>query len=108
MLMHSLREPLYMNNDSSKIIFAHAEALLKDKKVFQYLLKSKKYKDNLCVGGGGEGALEVGQELSDKGYQHYQVSNRGRAMILQAVVILLSYCFVFQLNLGWLRGMLTQ
>ena len=78
-----------MENDSSKIIFAHGEALLKDKKVFQYLLKSKKYKDNLCVcGGGGEGALEVGQELSDKGYQHYQVSNRGRAMILQAVVIL--------------------
>ena len=82
--MYSLREPLNMNNDSSKIIFAHAEALLKDKKVFQYL-KSKKYKDNLCVWGRGEGALEVGQELSDKGYQH---SNRGRAMILQAVVIL--------------------
>ena len=59
---------------------------MKDKKVFQYLLKSsKKYKDNLCV---GEGALEVGQELSDKGYQHYQVSNRGRVMILQAVIIL--------------------
>ena len=54
--MYSLREPLYMDNDSSKIIFAHAEALLEDKKVFQYLLKSKKYKDNLCVcvwGGGG-------------------------------------------------------
>ena len=46
-----LREPVYMDNDSSKIIFAHAEALLEDKKVFQYLLKSKKYKDNLCVGG---------------------------------------------------------
>ena len=54
--MYSLREPLYMDNDSSKIIFAHAEALLEDKKVFQYLLKSKKYKDNLCVcWGGGEG-----------------------------------------------------
>ena len=66
--MYSLRELLYMDNDSSKIIFAHAEALLKDKKVFQYLLKSKKYKDNLCVW--GKGALEVGQELSDKGYQH--------------------------------------
>ena len=72
--MYSLREPLYMDNDSSKIIFAHAEALLKDKKQFVY--------------GGREGALEVGQELSDKGYQHYQVSNRGRAMIFQAVVIL--------------------
>ena len=50
----------------------------------------------------------MGQELSDKGYQHYQVYNRGQAMILQAVIILLSYCSVFQLNLGWLRGMLTQ
>ena len=40
-------EPLYMDNNSSKIIFAHAEALLEDKKVFQHLLKSKKYKDNL-------------------------------------------------------------
>ena len=55
----------------------------------------------MCVGGG---ALEAGQKLSDKGYQHYQVSNRGRTMILQAVLILLSYCFGFQLNLGWLRG----
>ena len=54
--IYSLREPLCMENDSSKIIFAHAEALLKDKRVFQYLLKSRKYKDNLCVcvcGGGG-------------------------------------------------------
>ena len=57
--MYSLiREPLCMDNDSSKIIFAHAEAILEDKKVFQYLLKSKKYKDNLCVWG-VEGALEV-------------------------------------------------
>jgi hypothetical protein len=31
----------------SKIIFAHAEALLEDMKVFEYLLKSKKYTDNL-------------------------------------------------------------
>ena len=99
--MYSLREPLYMDNDSSKIIFAHAEALLEDKKVFQYILKSKKYK--------GEGALEVGQESSDKGYQHYQVSNmQGTGYDFEAVIILLSYCFVFQLNLGWLRGILTQ
>jgi hypothetical protein len=35
----------------SKIIFAHAEALLEDKKVFEYLLKSKKYTANLnCCG----------------------------------------------------------
>ena len=31
----------------SKIIFALAEALLEDMKVFEYLLKSKKYTDNL-------------------------------------------------------------
>ena len=31
----------------SKILFAHAEALLVDMKVFEYLLRSKKYTDNL-------------------------------------------------------------
>ena len=33
-LDESKDEPLYMDNNSSKIIFAHAEALLEDKKVF--------------------------------------------------------------------------
>ena len=35
--MYSLiREPVYMGNDFSIIIFAHAEALSEDKKVFRY------------------------------------------------------------------------
>ena len=34
-------------NTDSKIIFAHPEALLEDKNVFDLLLKSKKFKENL-------------------------------------------------------------
>ena len=36
-----------MNSNPSKLIFAHPEALLEDKKVFQFLSKSKTYKNNL-------------------------------------------------------------
>ena len=35
------------NSNPSKFIFAHPEALLEDKKVFQFLSKSKTYKNNL-------------------------------------------------------------
>lgn len=35
------------SNADSKIIFAHPEALLENKKVFERILKSKKYKENL-------------------------------------------------------------
>ena len=36
-----------MNSNPSKLIFAHPEALLEDKKVFKFLSKSKTYKKNL-------------------------------------------------------------
>ena len=35
------------NSNPNKLIFAHPEALLEDKKVFQFWLKSKTYKNNL-------------------------------------------------------------
>jgi hypothetical protein len=38
---------LYTNSNPSKAIFAHAEASLEDMKIFEYLVKSKKYTDNL-------------------------------------------------------------
>jgi hypothetical protein len=45
--MCSLGESLYTHSNPSKTIFAHAEALLEDMNIFEYLLKSKKYTDNL-------------------------------------------------------------
>ena len=44
--MCSAQGSLFTNN-SSKIIFAHPEALLEDKNVFERLLKSVKYRENL-------------------------------------------------------------